>query len=186
MSDDLYKRIYNSLSLRETDELVEIWQTNDRFEWTETAFEVIREILQERLGELPAQNEPVWEHISDESDDSDEEVLEKLIDEDNLPVFYQPREMLWLETWLNRAAIASVAAIFLTNLLQLDSWHQVVSWYLYANVEGGIIAWLGALVLFASVVGLQGAIYYFGFKALGSILRILMEMEFNSRGARRL
>lgn len=61
MSDDLRKQIYNSLSQKETDELVEIWQTNDRVQWTEMAFDVIREILQERLGELSPQDEPVYE-----------------------------------------------------------------------------------------------------------------------------
>ena len=61
MSDNFRKQVYRNLRYMETDELVEIWQTNDRLEWTDTAFDVIREILQERLEELPPQNEPVYE-----------------------------------------------------------------------------------------------------------------------------
>ncbi len=62
MSNNLRKQIYNSLNLKQTDELLEIWQKNDRVEWTDTTFEVLQEILQERLGELPPQNEPVFEY----------------------------------------------------------------------------------------------------------------------------
>jgi uncharacterized membrane protein YhaH (DUF805 family) len=59
MSDDLHNQIYRSLNQKETDELIEIWKTNDRTAWTETAFDEIRRILEERLVELPSQEEPV-------------------------------------------------------------------------------------------------------------------------------
>lgn len=59
MSDDQRKQIYESLRLKETDELIKIWQTNNHLEWTEMAFEVIREILLERQVELPRQHNPI-------------------------------------------------------------------------------------------------------------------------------
>ena len=58
-SDDLRESIYGQFSQKTTDELIEIWQANDRVEWSETTFDVIREILQERQVELPAQDEAV-------------------------------------------------------------------------------------------------------------------------------
>ena len=61
MSDDLRKQIYLNFRRRETEELLEIWRTNDRYEWSEMTFDVIREILQERQVELPPQGEPVYE-----------------------------------------------------------------------------------------------------------------------------
>jgi tetratricopeptide (TPR) repeat protein len=61
MSNDLRKQIYGSLNPKETDELIKIWQTNNHVEWTEIAFDVIREILQERHVELPPQDKPVLE-----------------------------------------------------------------------------------------------------------------------------
>jgi hypothetical protein len=61
MGEELRQQIYIRLSEKETAELVEIWQTNDRATWTDTAFDVIRETLQERLVELPPQGEPVYE-----------------------------------------------------------------------------------------------------------------------------
>ena len=50
------------------------------------------------------------------------------------------------------------------------------------NIEKNSIAWLITIVVFVFVVGLQCIVIYFPIKALGSILKILMEMEFNSRG----
>ena len=60
MNDDLRQEIYNGLSQKATNELVEIWRANDHTQWTDMGFDVIREILQERLGELPPQNKPVY------------------------------------------------------------------------------------------------------------------------------
>jgi hypothetical protein len=185
MSDDFRKQIFNTLNLKETDELVEIWQTNDRVEWADVAFDVIREILQERLGELPLQNEPVLEHVADDSNDEldNDETLEKFTDKENAPVFYKPQEVLWLETWLYRAAIASIIAIILASLLELPQAHRIVLSYFMGNMEWNLVAWLIAIVIFAFGAGLQCGIYYFSFRALAFILKILMEMEFNSRGA---
>ncbi len=61
MTDDLRKQIYLNFSQSETEELLEIWSTNDRYEWSEIAFDVIREILQERQIELPPQGEPSYQ-----------------------------------------------------------------------------------------------------------------------------
>jgi hypothetical protein len=184
MSNDLRRQIYNNLKQKETDELIRIWQTNDRVEWSEAAFDVIQEILLERLAELPAQNEPVFEPVVDDSDDLDDETLEKFTDKENAPVFYKPQNVLWLETWLNRAAIASIVATIIGSLLELGAMQRIILSYFWGNMEWNILAWLIALVIFAFAAGLQSGIYYFGFKALGSILKILMEMEFNSRGVK--
>jgi uncharacterized Tic20 family protein len=45
--------IQKQLDLRETEDLVEIWRLHDKAEWTEAAFEAIRNILTDRLGEPP-------------------------------------------------------------------------------------------------------------------------------------
>ena|SRR6266498_2124209 len=51
----LRDQIYDNMRLKETDELVEIWKRGDPAEWSDTTFEVIKEILLERLGEIPPQ-----------------------------------------------------------------------------------------------------------------------------------
>jgi hypothetical protein len=49
------KQIVSQLEGRETDDLLKIWQENDRQEWSNEAFDAIEEILGQRLGHLPSQ-----------------------------------------------------------------------------------------------------------------------------------
>jgi len=56
MEDFLRKQIYDNLNLRETEDLLEIWQAANTDEWAEGTFEIIREILLERLGSVPPQS----------------------------------------------------------------------------------------------------------------------------------
>jgi tetratricopeptide (TPR) repeat protein len=46
-------QIQDNMRLKETDELLDIWRRGDHDEWTELAFEVVHDILLERLGEIP-------------------------------------------------------------------------------------------------------------------------------------
>ncbi|MFZ5888988.1 MAG: hypothetical protein ACOYYF_16190 [Chloroflexota bacterium] len=184
MSNSLRKQIYNNFKSKETDELVEIWQKNDRTKWSEDAFSVIQEILQERLGELPPQNAPILEHEDTECEnDEDKTDFVFLMDDENLPEFYNPYEVLQLENWLNKAAVASIVASVVSSLIVLPQAHRIILSYFMGDTSKNFIAWLITVVFFIFGVGLQSIIIYFPLKALGSILKILMEMEFNSRGA---
>jgi tetratricopeptide (TPR) repeat protein len=40
--------------LRDTEDLLEIWQENDKEQWVDEVFEIIKDILLERLGEIPS------------------------------------------------------------------------------------------------------------------------------------
>jgi DNA-directed RNA polymerase subunit RPC12/RpoP len=72
MEDQEYLReqIYNNLNLRETEDLIKIWQTHDSNAWTDLAFDVVKNILQQRLGEAPSQDNTV----DNESDTNDESI----------------------------------------------------------------------------------------------------------------
>ena len=61
MRDDFRDQLYRNFNQKSTDELTEIWQANNRAAYSEMTFDVLREILQERLGELPLQNEVIPE-----------------------------------------------------------------------------------------------------------------------------
>jgi tetratricopeptide (TPR) repeat protein len=52
----LQQQIYESMDLKTTQELLEIWVANDRNAWTETAFATIKDILQNRNVEIPEQH----------------------------------------------------------------------------------------------------------------------------------
>jgi tetratricopeptide (TPR) repeat protein len=56
MSNNHREQIRKNLVAKETEELLDIWQNDDVDEWDETAFEIIKEILLERLGYLPPQS----------------------------------------------------------------------------------------------------------------------------------
>jgi hypothetical protein len=56
MEDYVRKQIHDTLNLRETEDLVEIWQAANTDEYAEETFGIIREILLQRLGTLPAQS----------------------------------------------------------------------------------------------------------------------------------
>jgi len=56
MTDQLREQIRHNLNQKETDELVRMWQKNDRNEWSDMAFEVIHDILKDRHAEIPPQN----------------------------------------------------------------------------------------------------------------------------------
>src|SRR6266508_5018517 len=70
MNNDLRRQIHSNMNLKETDELLEVWQTNDRVEWTEITFEVIKEILKYRGVEIPEQDEPIYEHPEEADNES--------------------------------------------------------------------------------------------------------------------
>jgi hypothetical protein len=63
MNADTRKQLYENLDLKETGELVEIWQANNHTEWTDLEFDVLREILLTRLDELSQQGEPIYEKL---------------------------------------------------------------------------------------------------------------------------
>ncbi len=56
MSDNHREQIYKSLIAKETEDLLDIWQFGKIDEWDEIVFEIIKEILLDRLGYLPPQS----------------------------------------------------------------------------------------------------------------------------------
>jgi hypothetical protein len=185
MSNDFRKQVYDTLNLKETDELAEIWQVNDRVEWSDITFEVIQEILQQRLGELPTQNKPIHEHVKqDTGDNYDNSPLAKFADKENTPEFYKPQEVLWMYTWLERASKAAVIITVIINLPSLSTIQSILLSYLRSNPELIWLSWLIAIFIGGLAIAVQCFIVLFSLKALASILKILMEMEFNSRGVK--
>jgi hypothetical protein len=85
MDEDFRNSVFNNLNLLETDDLIEIWQNNNRAEWSDTAFEVVQQILRTRLGQLPQQDEPTYENSEQDMNDESDEKISEIIDlaEDN-------------------------------------------------------------------------------------------------------
>lgn len=183
MRDDLRGQIYNQMNLKETDELLEIWKTNDRTEWSDTAFEVIREILQERNGVVPLQNQPITENNSkgDEIENFDFSEAElKIIDDENPPAFYDPFDVIRTEKQIEMAARLMIGLIVIHNLANFSSSFRIVQGY-FLNNPNSTAVYLITFVLVAANASIGVLTIYFPLLALARILKILMEMEFNSR-----
>src|SRR5512140_2171792 len=100
MSTDLHEQIYRNMNLKETEELLAIWQANNREEWSDEAMEIVRDILTERAVEIPIQTEPVSEENEGkeeiQEDDLDEWEI-KLLEDENQPDFYDTIEVIGLK-----------------------------------------------------------------------------------------
>jgi hypothetical protein len=179
----LREQIYDRMNQKENGELLEIWQTNDRVEWSEDAFEVVKEILQRRGVEIPAQDEPIYEHKQEEQqgedyDFSPEEL--KIIDDETTPDFYDPFDVLLTVKRIDWMAKAVVAFNILYNIFQFPSTQGIVQSYFIRNPDS-IFVYILALLLAGLNIVLGTVVIYFSLKTLAHILRILMEMEFRSR-----
>ena len=189
MSEDLRSQILHHFQAYRVEELVEIWTTNDRTELSEQAFEVIGEILSERLNSLPPQNQPVTDIPEEEPDEKlffvVEAGSERFLDPDLAPVFYRPKEVLWMNYWLNWAAKAAVVIMILISLPEFTSLKTIIFSFFSNSVNPNWepIAWLIAIILGVLGIALNCFFVYFSLKALASLLIILMEMEYNSRAS---
>lgn len=183
MNDELRQQIYKELNLRETEDLLEIWRTNDHEDWSDTAFEVIKEILTERLGEIPPQGISGEEQLEEENleDDALEDWEAKLLDDENQPELYNTLEVLRLRDNINKVAFAAVIVYVLLGLLNFSFIRMLFQGVVVSPSE--IVKTLPDMLFTIISVGFRIAIIYTSLKALTQILRILMEMEFRSRKA---
>jgi hypothetical protein len=82
MTESLRRQIRGNLNQKGTEELLEIWIKHDLGEWSEVTYDIIREILEERHVDLPAQEAAGKRKLSAEVDQiTDVGELEKKIKE---------------------------------------------------------------------------------------------------------
>jgi hypothetical protein len=177
MTDPFRDSIVESMSMKETDELVKIWQAHDPEEWTETAYEVIAEILQERLGEVPAITGVVEEDVDEEGDEEDFPEY----DGENSPEFYDPGKVLKLAKWIDYAIYIGFGSVALTKISQFSYYLSLIGFYFNLQQGAGQLSNLLAIITLLLDFALSCVIIYFPLKALKYILQMLMEMEFKSR-----
>ena len=180
MNAEFQNQLYKRFDAKETDELIEIWITNDHVEWSELTFDVVEEILKKRIQELPSQNEPVLEYDDDDDDLEGWEV--KLLDDENQPELYDTLEVLAVKDQINKVVKAVVFVRVFLGVWSTQLFQEIIlsrRMPTMDNIDGLLLDFL----FNALVVGVNIAIVYFPLKALAHILRILMEMEFNSRKA---
>jgi hypothetical protein len=184
MSNELREQIRNNLNLKNIYELLEIWKTNNRVVWSDATFEVLKEILKERIGEVPPQDEPILENKEDseESDDINDGLEEweaKLLDDENQPELYDTLDVLRLRDNIDKVAFAAIIIYVLLGLLNFSFTRMLFQGIVLSPSE--IVQSIPDMLFTTLSVGFRIVITYFPLKALSQILRILMEMEFISR-----
>jgi hypothetical protein len=178
--NEWFNTIYNNLNLLETDDLISHWQKRDEEEWTPVAFDVMEKILIKRLGKLPAKveyDEPKMEMDIETSGEKPKLISElKTLIRDNDPVFYDPEKITLFVKWIFRSVnfliILSAVKFIIDNV-------PVFRTIFEPNYFGSGVL----LSLLLSLVGLilTSMLLFFSYKALGYVLKILREMEINSR-----
>lgn len=179
MSIKFRDQIRANLNTKDTEELLEIWKSNDRLEWSDLTFELMEEELIQRGVPLPEQNEPVFEHAEEDEADDLEDWEAKLLDNEDQPELYDTLEVIDLIDNINKVAKAVVIIYVIVYLFGSPPVRTLI----LGGVSDMESFFAFVLTFFISVIttALQIAFVYFPLKALTHILRILMEMEFNSR-----
>lgn len=183
MSEELRGHLYRNFNEKDTEELLTIWQTNNHMEWSDLAFEAIEDVLKKRIGTLPTQNDPILNYDDqnnfNEDDDDLEEWEAKILDNENQPELYDTLEVLNLKDNINKVA----KAVVIINIIYATLNFQTFQGFLVGifpsldEIPGVLMSLFWTILL----TGLNIVTIYFSLKALSHILRILMEMEFNSR-----
>ncbi len=175
--------IYNALNTKETEALLEIWETNDHFEYTDLAFQFIHDILLQRGITPPTQNQPIYEHTKIKKPLFPKFVFDyqKYAGMEDQTVFYSPHKVRKIGVWLNKFTVIFIIGSILSEIIfSVQYFLQYlptinknspldVSLFVFENL--GTL--LGTLILSLSIFGL--------IKVLNMIMMIIMEMEFASR-----
>ncbi len=180
MDKSLRDQIQQNLELKDSRELLDIWRTNDRVEWSEEAFEAIRKILKKRKVKAGRRGRAIYEHVPKEKEYKFSDLELKIIDDKNPPDFYDPFQVVQTGRWLEIAAKTMIGLVIASNLLDLPRSYNIAQSYLrqYPNAP---VVYLVAFILFALDTAIGVLLTYFPLVALARILKILMEMEFHSR-----
>ena len=145
---------------KETEELLIIWKQKDREEWTDTALDVVEEILIDRLGTIPHQG-----------GDPEELPVQEL------DTYFDPEVMSRVSELAKAAAtIVAVASvvIWLSTVFEYVSFYEVsglgfIGMLIYAIRSGGIL--------------IRGVFYYVMLRFVSEAGYILMDIEDRTRGS---
>ncbi|MGE5374530.1 MAG: tetratricopeptide repeat protein [Bacteroidota bacterium] len=136
MADDLRTQIYNNLIIKDTAELLEIWQSGDTTAWNQDVFEIIRTILLERLGSVPHPSNQVQVlHLLENAErDLEDGELDKAlsglelaiqIDPNSAPA-YNSRGVIFEEMGQPENAIASYQRAIQLDPSLKDAWDNLI------------------------------------------------------------
>jgi hypothetical protein len=98
------------------------------------------------------------------------------------PVFYKPRWVLQLDSWLEITAVITIIRHIILSIINIGGTHEFFLSFFRNSVNLDFMAWVLTIPFFLIDLGSTVLFVFFSMIALGAILNVLMEMEFNSRG----
>ncbi len=150
-SDPLSNEIYNELNLKSTDELLEIWEKNDRSVWSNEGFTAIKKILRERQVSIPPQK------VASTKEESDSDT------------YYNIDKLTSLATTANVLSwVILVGYIFAAGAYLYLGW-KANTGYLFAQY----LSWLTYL--------LPGLFFFGVLRLLSEAVYVLLEIAENNR-----
>jgi hypothetical protein len=158
------QEVLRQMEAKETDELMQIWRENDREAWTEEAFDAVRKILLERLGDLPAQGLPEEEESAEDESEEDGRLI--------LP-YPTDKKLIWIADWSNRLSGVVLAVGIIEAVIRFIS--IVVS----PNPNTALSIFLGLIVAVTSV--LSYGFIYLVMQAIAEIIYLLLDIRELSR-----
>ena len=159
--DRLREHVRRQMREKETAELIAIWQENDREAWTDDAFEAVREVLLERLGELPEQGLP-------ENED--------FLPEDDAEIEYPPdKKLIWIADWSARLSWVILGIAILFAILRLIR-------YFFVPFSPEYWAEMGIVNNIIFIIGLIDGVVYAGFafivlQAITEVIYLLIDLR---------
>jgi tetratricopeptide (TPR) repeat protein len=139
MGDNLQEQIYNNLIIKDTEDLLEIWHNGDLSEWEENVFEMIEQILKERLGHVPTQSNQaqVRRLLRDIEGHLDQDEIEPALSKCELAIQMDPNSALAFnyrgEIYDQRGELEAAIADY-QRAIQLDPFLEV-AWENMRSVE---------------------------------------------------
>ncbi len=161
----LRKQVFEQMNFKETDELLEIWRNSNRKKWTEVALDVVKEILIDKLGEIPP------EQTMEEEIEKIEEDVSTAIPGKN--TFHNEKNLLNTASWARILSWIFLWLYLIAGVLRIISELQDMKQAFALNLSQSYV-WIGLLS-----TPLTGFMYFLILQAVSEGLYMLMDLEEN-------
>jgi hypothetical protein len=136
MDEKIQDSVRKSMQEKSSGDLIQIWEKNDREEWSDETFKIIREILTERRIELPPQKEPFTEEE-----------------------FSEAKKIKSIKTAIKVLILWGCINIFFWLISHSENWATMrrmlasMNIWLWILLYGGLI--IGLMLLICGIIGLR-------------------------------
>jgi hypothetical protein len=158
--------IYNKMQEKETEELLAIWQENDRNIWTEEALEIVRDILIERLGQIP---DKVLQSSAVNPDAGENNTIVSTMG------YPADKKLIWIADWSNILSWAILIVTAIYSILRLA--YQFINYLTISQSAGNHFFDVAFPIVDAIYSLIYAGFIYFVLQAITEIIYLLMDIR---------